>query len=102
MAQQQVTREVFEQHLRARKHHDDFAEDGDALMRKLADLKIPRTRGRTHAFGFVIPCLDDHTRKEILKLLHPRKWIATINTNAKIKVGECVYTYTHIKIDAHS
>lgn len=95
----QVTQAVFDQYLRTKKYHNAFVEDGDTLMRKLADLKISRARGCTHAFGFIIPRLDDNTRKAVLKLLGPRKWTATIAQTNVLVDGETL-TYAHIKLNA--
>jgi hypothetical protein len=96
-----MTREVFHKHLRDEKNHHEFAEDGDTLRSRLADLKILKNaRGRTHAFGIVIPELDCETRRAVMKLLCPQQWTVTIDFNAKVKVDGRSYSYTHIKFNA--
>lgn len=94
-----TTKEVFQNHLKKKKHHDDFVEDGRMLMSKLENLKIlDGTRGRTH--GFVIPNLDTKTQTEVLKFLYRQRWAARINQNAKITAEGCTYTYAHIELQA--
>jgi hypothetical protein len=92
-----MTGEVFCKHLKQRKHHDNFAENGCILMSKLEGLAIPKsTRGRTH--GFVIPSLDTQTRTALLKLSYRRNWTAQINLKGAIIAGEHTYTYAHIEL----
>lgn len=92
-----MTRDIFNRHLRHKKrNHHDFAENGRVLMKKLEDLEIPKdVRVCTH--GFVIPELDHPTQREVLKLLTPRRWTASINHITKVTIGEKTSaSYVHI------
>ncbi len=94
----QITKDLFDRHLIIRPNHHNFAENAGVLMQQMEALSR-RTHARARTYGFVIPpYFDREAQDNLLSLLTPRDWTASIDRRPVLHLDDGSFRYTLITI----